>query len=928
MRSEEKLQPFVPGDALERAVHQGDLEATLASLRGLTPVERKARAGSLEAMGRIMRASHWQGSPYAREWGGEAQTAQYRAFHAATVVCMAPKDFLDHLGPQVALDAPTVEALFAQFGIDAPGWRAALRQAAQAQLQAFAGHILPVQNLVAARLVDRPQGDDYAIGLMALPRALPRATTMGAMFDSDPGLYQATLRLFDVEGTGEHNLSAVDKYNHSPQNAWPCIFMAGIERGEFTRAQLLDKTLGTLERDWPQFRAGWFSRFHETLAPTADEMAPFAPRYLGLCQSRIPPTVTLALSALKVLHAAGHADGASLLGALQPAFHAGAKSQVDAALKLAEAAVKREPALAHAASAVALNGLVHEAADLQKKILERLKAWGLDDAARAELAAHAQGVATVNRPALLALTGDAGAATRAPAAGQFSPPPEAVDAVGDGPLDPLDASRALAPVGDAAELVERIAFVLENPRDIDELERVLEALVRTAPLPATQLKQFAPVMKRARKLMQGEVQGQLARLLAFVVGGERDEASASNTHKEPQAAEFLALRVQDLVAQAAQYTGLAPLASATHARGFIDAAVFIERIAAHQALGVQAPSGEQVRGLLRLAPPGKHAAALRGKAGALADAPLVRALRHALGEDGIAIDVKAEEEQALFAAAARIRHPGADDGAVSKALGDLGPDGPVALRCEWRVEPRSWTVDGNTYTHRDLRLSGTEVPASTPLSWVAVRLAGVEGAHDEALLRYLATVLPSSLESFFADGCRHIGGNLDWWEAQWQNRAYLEPLLDPTVPITARQPMAVLLLALSLAGKEPGQAALAVDALVQSFTEGRLDVPALGAQLRALLPTSIVMARRYGKSLQAAVRADARLAAPVFDLLCDMLAADEDHPPKDLAALLELLLELALSSRRALPAPAQAALARLALTGKGRVAQKNLLALA
>lgn len=927
MKSDDELPVFVPADALEGAVHQGDLEATLASLQGLSAAERKARGESLRHMGRMTMYSHWDGSPYARQWGGEARPAQTGALQAAIAVCLAPADFFDHASPEIAVDAATVAALQRRFGIDADAWRAALQAHAESELSAFAQRILPVQNLVAAGLIDRPQGDGYAIGLMALPRAMRRSMTMAGAFERDPGLYETALRLFEVESTGEHNLSAVDKYNHAPTHAWSFLFMDGIARGAYTRAQLLDKTLGTLERDWPQFRAGWFSRFHETLAPTADEMAPFAARYLGLCQSRIPPTVALALGALKTLHAAGQLDGAALLGALQPAFYAGAKSQVDAALKLAEAAVKREPALAHAACAVALHGLVHEAADLQKKILERLKAWGLDDAARAELAAHAQGVATVNRPALLALAGDAGAATQAPAE-QVPQQTGALVDVGAGPLDPLDARRALVPIADATELVERIAFVLENPRHIDELERVLEALVRLAPLPQAQRQAFAPVMKRARKLAQGEVQGRLARLLAFVVSGERVEEPAADKAQAPQAAEFLALRVHDLIAQAAQGWGLAPLASPTHARGFIDAAVFIERIAACQARGLEPPPGEQVRGLLRLAPPRERAAALQDKARRLADAPLVRALRHALGEEGIAIDARAAHERALFAAAARIRCPGGDDAAVSKALGDVGPDGPLALRCSWRVEPRSWTVDGKTYTHRDLVLSGAEVRADTPQALVAVRLAGVKGAHDEALLSHLATVLPSSLESFFADGCHRIAGNLDWWEAQWHHRAYLLPLLDPTVPVTASQPMAVLLLALALAGKEPGQTALAVDALVHSFTEGRLDVAALGAQLRALLATSLVMARRCGKSLQAAVRADARLAAPVFDMLCEMLAADADHPPKDLAALMELLLELALSTARTLPAPVRALIGRLPLGGKGRAVQKNLLALA
>jgi len=219
------------------------------------------------------------------------------------------------------------------------------------------------------------------------------------------------------------------------------------------------------------------------------------------------------------------------------------------------------------------------------------------------------------------------------------------------------------------------------------------------------------------------------------------------------------------------------------------------------------------------------------------------------------------------------------------------------------------------------------VHPDTPHALAAVRRAGLEGTYDEALLRYAATVLPSSLESFFAAGCREIGNNLDWWEAQWQNRAYLAPLLDPTVPITASQPMAVLLLALALAGKEPGQTALAVDALVHAFMEGRLDVQALAAQMRALLASSLAMAKRYSKSLQAAMRADARLAAPVFELLCEMLAADVENPPKDLAALMELLLEIALNSQRVLPAATLGLLKELKLGGKGRAVQKNLLAL-
>ena len=48
-------------------------------------------------------------------------------------------------------------------------------------------------------------------------------------------------------------------------------------------------------RDFSTYRAGWFSRFHESLAPTDDERAERADAYLGLLRSRVGPTVSFAV---------------------------------------------------------------------------------------------------------------------------------------------------------------------------------------------------------------------------------------------------------------------------------------------------------------------------------------------------------------------------------------------------------------------------------------------------------------------------------------------------------------------------------------------------------------------------------------------------------------------------------------------------------
>jgi hypothetical protein len=180
-----------------------------------------------------------------------------------------------------------------------------------------------------------------------------------------------------------------------------------------------------------------------------------------------------------------------------------------------------------------------------------------------------------------------------------------------------------------------------------------------------------------------------------------------------------------------------------------------------------------------------------------------------------------------------------------------------------------------------------------------------------------------SLESFFGEAARTLGNNLDWWEAQWQNRAYLDVLLQPTTPMT---PMAVLTLALALGGKEPGQTALAVDVFVSKVQAGQLDTVALGIALARLWSTTLVKGQRYAKSLAAATQAGAAMPATVHTLLCAMAEVRPESPRKDLAPLLELLLELQLGHHLALPASTRTAMGSMRLSGKAKQAVEALLA--
>ncbi|MBW8758239.1 MAG: hypothetical protein JF586_11575 [Burkholderiales bacterium] len=897
---------FVPKTDLEKAVHGGDPDATLALLRACTPAQRAVERASVARMLELANTARWSSPPL--EWGGPPSAAQLHAVDIAIVLCGTARD--------VAHSRVRDEMLLSLCHEFKPR---SLDGLADAMLARSPAMIRPVSKLIAAGLAPRPETDAYTLGLISLPRTLRSDAELSALFDADPGLRPALLRVFDVEGTGDVSLASSDKYNHNPRTDWVTLLKSLVDDGVATRAQLLDRTLGALEKDWPQYRAGWFSRFHGALEPTTEELRAHLPRYLALCASRIAPTVTLALEVLGRVDAEAPIGADDLLEALRPVMASSVKTQLEAALKLLDRLVAREPGGAARASDVAAMGLLHANARLQATVLARLSTWGVDEALRVRLDGLAAHVGATNRAALQALLG-------APA--DVPPPPPAAPATpGRGPADPLADDRRLAPIADLPDLADTIAHVFEHAEDVDDFERAIAGLVAATPIVDAKAL-FGPVLKRAARV-KGLLPRELARLLRFVAASELapGQVGVDNGGNASPADALLVARIDELARSTIAGHRLTPLATPTHREGFIAPVALVERWQAHAAAGVAPTEAEQERALLRLAP--GAAPPVLAAARALADSPFVRALRYALADD-----IAPGAERRLFAAAARIRHPGADDAALDARHPGLGPDGALAARYAMRLESRTHEYDGKSYTHHDVMLEARPPCAADEDAPLAARRHCGQGKArlwfrwspfagiDAGAIRHSATLLPSDLRAFFAEGVRAFGNNLDWWEAQWQNRAYLEPLLDPATPMTD---MANLLLLLALCGKEPGQTAIAVDALVQAHAEGRIDATALAAALRELVAGPLPKLARLHKSLQAALRADPGLGELVFTLLGAAVLACPENPPRDMALLLGLLLELRVDGPRDLPPALRAAVAAMKLGGNGKAIQKQLL---
>lgn len=893
-------QRFIPANPVEAAIRAGDIDAMAAALRAFSPAQRTKLRGSLRALDKTLREVYWDKSrKLARWWGGQATNEQLACAAAALFVCGTARDHAD-----VFL---WTDKLFGCLDLLEAG---ALRRLAGVLVRSAPHQFHRAQRLIVEGWSDRPDSEEYIIGLIGAPDFAPLGMSLPELVQADPALLAGpVLRVFQIQGAGLKNLASVDSQARESGNTWSAAFMEWIRLGHFTRAQLLGCTLGTLEQDWPQARAGWFSRFHDTLAPTPDEMAPFATRYLGLCQSRIAPTVTMAMGALAVLFNSGHVDAGQVLGALAPVMSARVKSQIDRALKLADQVVRQHPASAHAASALVQLALAHEAPEVHKKVIARLASWGFDLDTRSELEAVLPLVSASNRDALAALVGVGAPAPDA--APSVAPALRARPSL-------LDPARALAPLDDIDELVQVMASIFENEGHPDQFERALDGLARQWPLSEQARERLQPVFARALEVLASgpwharwylqPLATALARFAAVAAG---PATLAPGKIKQSASAE-LSRRIDDLIVFAARHSGLSSLCTPTHRGGFISPDALVARLAAHMEAGVPSSQDEQVRALLRLASGDWPDA--RAAARALPQEPFVLALRYALGDD-----VVIGSERPLFVAAARIRHPGQDDAALLAAYGITGPDGACAARYAWDVHPEL------EYGEPVLKLRVTVTPAHTDadLPYMAMRRRGEFSDRLESELLYGATILPSCLDAFFASGVSRIGSNIDWRIAQWDDRAFLGVLLDAATPVT---PVATSLLALALGGKEPGQSAMAVDALAAVVLEGRCDIALLAGDIRKILLSGLGKAARYAKSLASAVRADPAMPGAVCALLCGVLDTGDEAPPKDTGALLELLLELALGHGVTLAPHTAAVIGGLKLSGKGKAAQKALLA--
>jgi hypothetical protein len=532
-----------------------------------------------------------------------------------------------------------------------------------------------------------------------------------------------------------------------------------------------------------------------------------------------------------------------------------------------------------------------------------------------------------------------------------------ITALDFGPLDVprLDPAAALAPVKDLDEWIDVCAHFLESPEEIDEGERVLEGVSRLcdqSPDDDDRTRLLGPLMKRIEKVYSGSCWPFLGWSLrddvcgvvrAWITGktviakakkdrqgdvawhfADKDRPLGAMAISDAPALWALSQRSQELAERAAERRVRPLLSAATHRGGWLDPLVFANRLLAWDKLGEQPPHYDAILALLRLAPDHRAAALKRiGKLkGELADVA-----RYALGGE----KPKIGKTAAVWVAAARARDPLADDPLVEKRFPGLGPGGGTAARYHWKFRP--FIASDLTYYFDRYRWQvEPDLPSKVELDLPSVLMNRLPELPDSsagaAEVRWHGALWPAGREAHLVRGTRLLANNVDWFQPQWGNKTYLEPLLDGDEPLGE---LARTALCLGLSAKEPGEHTLAADVLAAAISDGRVDGATLAQILATLLTTAGIQPRRWGKVFGDVARISPLHAHIVGLTLENTLAAAGKSlaaPPKDVHHVLELLLELLAETGTAVTNPAtRDALTQITGSGKAAKAAKALLAI-
>jgi hypothetical protein len=356
-----------------------------------------------------------------------------------------------------------------------------------------------------------------------------------------------------------------------------------------------------------------------------------------------------------------------------------------------------------------------------------------------------------------------------------APPAAAAASSAPGKPSPIDPERAIEPLTTIDSLVQVAVSVLETGEPADDLERVLDAVGRlSADRSPSFTRSTAAIARRARTILARresrpfngvDARADIAGVLLAWASGELVEPVTVRSPVDPGAGAFLSTRAREIAEAASAARAFVSVAAPTHAGGG-SAAVLVERLDA----GPPASTLDLVAAILgcaRRAGRCPHAAAASRRGGC--------GRRHALGAMSRWADpsLVGGRREGSGTGRRRSRRRTRIQASTRRRSRREGPtDGRRPATFDRRLSTRDRAADA----HRDERGPATVLMLLEPslFAW---------SGHSEPPC--CAGWRPSSPASrgLVCHRCLALARNVDWWSAEWANRAFLEPFIDPATTI-------------------------------------------------------------------------------------------------------------------------------------------------
>lgn len=841
-------------EVLEAAVAARDVERVLAWLAASSARERLAARAVYERFEADGFGGSWESDPSGPEgryWPTPSHELGYALRLALAEPALRfvgtppPAELARRVG--LALGADWVRAVVERASSDEPYRRVPFRI---------------LREWIREGLCERPDADWYTLDFMnGLLQWHYRETDRVGCLRADPGLLEHELwRLFEIPGESDCCLAGMDRFE---PDGWAHAILLLVADGDLDRGRVLDATLGALARDFPQFRAGWFSRLHDALDPTDTEVVARKETYLRLLGSTVPPTVALAARALDALEQQDAVSADDLVGSARPALRVRTMRTVRSVLARIATVAEREPERVSDLLVVATEALLHPRAAVQEAVLDLLDAHG--DPGDPELRAAVGRATDGIDPTLTERV--------APWIDDPVHPLHVVELPTRAELAPLlDERRRLRPLDDRMALVLAVTRLVDDASDAVELELALDGLARLgARVREADPELLAPLAARVRSigrrsggdsqfwyrraaLTDGSVTRRIEDDMVWVVRawvGDDDSGKPPGRLDDavvPRIFELLFRRFREVAALLRTGGSVQLHSTPTHEGGWIDAAVLAKRRRRDPDGGGPA---DRALAELRVVP-------TEGRAGL---APVAA--------DRLPIEVE------------RVVNP---NGYVWHRL-TLGPGEDESLRVDDHAGPFHMLYE-----------------------------------DGPAKLAWLATATPRDLLPLVAFGIDRIGHGLGVTQSRGDGALFLAPLLAPWRPVGGAE---ARLVALALVAKEPAVHTMAAEVVVTGAESGRLTAREFGAALGFWLPHTLVKPGRWAALLREVAEISGAHAAYVAVALAGALRGDPGAPPRGLHHLLELLIHsLAASGASLTDEDARVYLRELRAGGKtGRLAR-------